>query len=156
MTELREGDVFRWHYREPGDDRQYGRYHCRSQIGIVKNGRLTDTYWCGGDNQSFGPNELKKLNLNFLGNLADYEKASEHQADYYADADIMNLNHSNSTRDNFYLRKGAVRNTAKMLAVAKHKLERSEGDERGARWRSEQFRMAITKIEAGETAEVWL
>lgn len=151
VDKLREGDVFRWHYREPGEAQQYGRYHCCSQIGIVKNGRLTDTFWFGGDNRSFGPDSIAALNLTPLGNLADYEKAREYQAEYYDDADIMNLNHSNSTRDNFYLRKGAVRSAAKMLEVAKCKLERSETDERSAVRRQEELRATIARIEAGET-----
>lgn len=154
MTDLREGDVYRWSYREPGDDRSYGRYHCCSMIAIVMKGLLRDTFWMIGQNipsdgRSFGSDQLDSLDLTRLGNLSDYEQAKEYNRDYYADADIMDLNHSNSSGGNFYVRKGAVRNAAKMLEVAKRKLERSESEERSAARRSEWLRDAIKQIEAG-------
>lgn len=152
MEKLREGDVYRWYYREPGDDRSYGRYHCCSNIAIVKGGVLCDTYWSfGSDGRRFGPERLTELNLERLGNLDGLIKAPEWQADYYHDADIVNLNHSNSSKGNFYLRFGAVRNTEKMLASAKHKLERAESDKRMAEWSIERLNEAIAKIKAGET-----
>lgn len=154
---LREGGIFRWRYREPGDDRSYGRYHCCSCIGIVDpSGRLRDTFWShGGDGRSFGKDDLPKLDLTYLGNMSDLEKASEYQADYYDDEDIVNLNHSNSTRDNFYLRKGAKRSAKKMLQVAQRKLEKAKSDERMAALKAEQLSTAIHQIETGNI-EVYL
>lgn len=157
MNEIKEGDIFRWSYREPGDDRQYGRYHCCSRIAVVANGRLRDTFWSlGSDGRSFGLDDLPRLDLTYLGNFADLEKAGEWQADYYDDADIVNLNHSNSSNDNFYLRKGAKRSAKKMLEAARYKLERSESDERMAADGARRFRAAIAKIEAGEIEDVHL
>lgn len=148
---LREGDIYRWRYREPGDDRQWGRYHCCSQIAIVSGSLLRDTYWSSmSDGRRFGSERLPELELTFLGNLADLEKASEHQADYYDDADIVNLNHSNSSGGNFYLRKGAVRSQKKMLEVARQKLLESQSDHRFAAQRAEQLRATIARIESGE------
>ena len=153
---MKEGDIFRWSYRDPGDDRQYGRYHCCSMIAIVQpNGRLRDTYWSSGsDGRSFGADDLPRLELTCIGNLADLEKAPEWKADYYDDADIVNLNHANSSRDHFYLRKGAKRSAAKMLETARHKLERIQSDERMATLRAKDLTAAISRIEAGEIADV--
>lgn len=156
IDQPKDGDVFRWHYLDPeiDDRRPWGNYHCCSCIGIFRNGRLRDTYWtvgAGSDGRSFAPDEFHKLRLEHLGNLDDYNQAPEYQADYYADADIMNLNHPNSTRGNFYLRKGAQRSAAKMLEVARHRLERSESDERSASHRSGELRKAIAQIEGGAT-----
>lgn len=154
VDRLKEGDVFRWQYSEPDPekDRPWGRYHCCSNIAIVNaSGRLCDTYWMGSEGRNFGPEDLPRLKLTYIGNLSELDKAREYQADYYDDADIVNLNHSNSTRDNFYLRKGAQRSATKMLEVARRKLERSESDERLAARRSEELREAITRIEAGAT-----
>lgn len=156
IVELREGDIYRWSYREPGDDRQYGRYHCCSQIGIVKKGRLTDTYWFGSDNRSFGPKDLGALNLTRLGNMEELIKAPVWQAEYYDDADIVNLNHANSSNDNFYLRVGAQRSLKKMLESAKAKLDRAESDKRMAEWKIERIAAEIAKIEAGQTEGVHL
>lgn len=120
----KEGDVYRWHYLDPkADGRSWGSYHCCSCIGIFHNGRLRDTFWQIGmsfsEGRSFGVEDFPKLKLEYVGNLADFDKAPEYQADYYAAADCMNLNHSNSTRGNFYLRKGAQRNAGRMLEVAR-------------------------------------
>lgn len=152
-TELREGDVYRWRYIE-GDDggRPWGRYHCKSQIGIVSNGRLVDTYWCSGSDVKFGADDLHHLKLTFLGNLNDLEKRNEGDRDYYDDADIVNLNHPNSTRGNFYIRKGAKRSAAKMLESAKHLLEHSESDMRCAERTKERALASIAKIESGDTS----
>lgn len=155
IEKLVEGDVFRWSYREPGDDRQWGRYHCCSNIAVVHGEILRDTYWQIGNSFSegrrFGIDDLPKLELTRLGNMADLERVPEYQSDYYADTDIVDLNHANSTRGNFYLRKGAVRNQTKMLEVARYKLEQSESAERSAASKSERLREAIAKIEGGDT-----
>jgi hypothetical protein len=160
IEKLNEGDVFRWNYRDPdADNHQYdGRYHCCSRIAIVRNGRLRDTYWMIGDSfasdgtRTFGIDDLSRIALTHLGNMADLEKVPEYQSDYYADADIVDLNHANSSRGNFYLRKGAVRSQAKMLVVAKYKLEQSESAERSEALKSERLREAIAKIESGDTS----
>jgi len=149
---LREGDIYRWRFREPDPERDgsWGRYHCCSCIAVVKNGRLRDTFWgSGNDGRSFAEADLPALTLEHLGNLADLEKSSEHQADYYDDADIVNLNHSNSSRDNFYLRKGAKRSLTKMLQSARYRLERAESEERMAADKAQRLREAIANIEAG-------
>ena len=150
MVELTEGDVFRWRYREESglDLRSWGTYHCCSCIAIMRNGRLRDTYWYG-DGRSFGVGDVPRLELERRGNLSELEPAKEYQADYYDDADIVNLTHANGGE--FYLRKGAVRSQAKMLAAARSKLEASQSDERMAAWRSERLRESIAKIEAGDT-----
>lgn len=153
---LREGDVYRWRYRAPGDDGAWGRYHCCSCIGVVRRCRLFDTFWQIGGNfpqdaRSFGESELYKLKLTFLGNLSDFNGVNEGEADYYADSDIMDLNHSNSTRGNFYLRKGAARSAEKMLDVARRRMADAKRDEDNARDRARRMQEAITRIEAGDT-----
>ncbi len=149
---MKEGDIYRWSYLEPGDDRSYGRYHCCSNIAILDaRGRFRDTFWSSGsDGRSFGPEDLPKIELTFLGNLSDLERAPEYNADYYDDADIVNLNHSNSTSGNFYLRKGAKRSSAKMLTVARSKLDQWTSRERHAAQRADDLRTAIASIKAGK------
>lgn len=152
----KEGDVFQWRYADPdADDRPWGDYHCCSRIGIFHEGRIRDTYWQIGvsfsSGRSFGVEDFPKLILQFRGNLSDFEKRPEYDADYYDDADFLDLNHANSTRGNFYLRKGAKRSTEKMLTVARRKLEKAQSDERYAISRAEDARKVIAKIEAGET-----
>jgi len=154
VEDLREGDVYRWSYRESGDDRAWGRYHCCSCIAIVHHGRLRDTYWQIGNSfsegKSFGPEDLGRLNLTRIANMDDLKKAQEYEADYYDDADIVNLNHANSTRGNFYLRKGALRSKIKMLEVARRNLELSQENERSAARLSKELAEAIARILDGE------
>lgn len=152
IEKLHDGDIFRWSYRDPNtDNRAYGSYHCCSRIAVVKNGRLRDTFWGdNSDSRSFGVEDLPKLELTRVGNFAELEQAKEYQADYYDDADIVNLNHSNSTRDNFYLRKDAKKSQAKMLEVARRNLERSQSNERAAANLSSDLTEAIRRIEAGD------
>lgn len=150
MTELREGDIYRWSYRDSSDN----RYHCCSRIAVVKNGMLRDTYWQVGnsfsDGRWFGIGALPALDLKFIGNFSELEAAQEYQADYYDDADIVDLNHANSTRGNFYLRKGAIRSQKKMLESARQRLQKSLDEEQMAAWRSERLRASIARIEAGD------
>lgn len=156
IEQLREGDVYRWSYRDPkANSRPYGDYHCCSRVAIVHRGRLCDTYWMIGSSfshgRSFGMDDLPALELKHLGNLSDLEKAPEYQSDYYDDADIIDLNHANSTRGNFYLRKGAKRSRDKMLAVARQRFAEAESDFHTARRRMAEIGMTIDRIEAGET-----
>lgn len=156
--EMKERDVYRWAYRAPGDDRDWGRYHCCSQIGFFLNGQLRDTYWMygekyqGGAGRSFPPEFFPKLTLTFVANLDDLEPAKEYQAEYYDDADIANLNHANSSSGNFYIRKGAKRSAAKMIATARAKMEQAISDAKYAVRRSGEMKEIIAKIEAGDTS----
>lgn len=153
---IREGDVFRWRYREPGDDRAYGRYHCCSCIAIARGGKLRDTYWMIGntfpyDARSFDY-DSNALELTRLGNLDDLMKVPEYNEEYYDESDIVNLNHANSTRGNFYIRKGAVRSATKMLETARRKLMAAQLDEQFAARRAAELRSLIEKIAAGDTS----
>lgn len=147
----KEGDLYRWYYRAPGDDRTYGRYHCCSNVAVFTQGRLRDTYWSiSGEGRSFGADDLPKLELVYLGNLSDLEKKPKYEGDYYDDADIVDVTHSNG--GTFYIRKGAKRSAAKMLEVAKKRLEQAQSDERMAISKADQLRGAIARIEAGDTS----
>jgi hypothetical protein len=152
---LREGDVYRWRYRDPkADGHPYGSYHCCSCIAIVQRGTLKDTFWqIGGsfsDGRSFALEDLHKLELTLLGNLSHLVLAKEYEADYYDDADIVDLNHSNSTRGNFYLRNGAKRSRGKMEAVARQRLAEAESDLHTAQRRMDEINQIIARMMAGE------
>lgn len=155
---LKEGDVYSWTYADRLDTGAWGTYHCCSRIAIVgANGRLRDTFWSSSnDGKSFGVDDLPNLHLTFLANMADLKKANEHEARYYDDADIVNLNHSNSSRDNFYLRNGAKRSQAKMLESAHRMLKEAESSARMAVQRANELRVAIVRIETGEITDVYL
>jgi hypothetical protein len=156
-VKLQEGDIYRWSYLDPKTKQgSWGDYHCCSRIAIVNRGRLRDTFWqIGGsfsDGRSFGLEDLPKLELARVANISDLLPAKEYEADYYDDSEIVNLNHSNSPRGNFYLRRGARRSREKMLEVARNNLETSMADERSAASLSEELRGVIRKLEADQLA----
>ena len=136
QIEIKDGDIFRWHYKdEPaGDRRQFSRYHCKSQIAVARNGKLTDTYWCyslekaGGSDcaQWSFDSATKELDLTRLGNLSELDKSPDYFSMFYAEADCVNVNHPNSPRGNFYVRKGAARSKERMLEVLAERIAESE------------------------------
>lgn len=154
IEKLVEGDVYRWRYLAPKDPGTYGDYHCCSCIAIVQNGRLRDTFWQIGqsfsDGRSFDLADLPRLELTRLANLSELVPAKEYEADYFDDADIVNLNHSNSTKGNFYLRKGAKRSPDKMIATARQRFAEAEADFHTARRRMDEVGQIIDKLEAGQ------
>lgn len=153
IEQLREGDIYRWSYQNPNASHGlYGNYHCCSRIAVVHHGRLRDTYWHSwSDGRSFGVEDLPALDLKFIGNFANLDPAKEYQADYYDDADIVDLNHANSTRGNLYLRKGAKRSRDKMEAIARQRFAEAESDFHTARRRMDEIGKIIDRIESGET-----
>ena len=162
MSEIKDGDVFRWSYKRDvkRGDHSYWR---KSRIAIAENGVLFDTYWSisnrlDGNCRHWTYDEaVDTLNLTFLGNLADLERVSEGEGKYYDEADIVNLNHANSSRGNFYIRKGSQRSREKMLRTARHGIERHEADICSAQHAIERLKEAIAKIEAGaDLSGIWL
>lgn len=161
MSAIKDGDIFRWHYKDetPEQRRPWGRYHCKSCIAVAKGGMLFDTFWCyspekvggGMEGARFTYDEAAaSLELEHVGNLADLEKQPEWKGAYYDDADCVNLNHSNSSRDNFYIRKGAARSQKKMRATL---IERIEACERAISFEQsklERLRETLNAVEFGE------
>lgn len=148
---IRDGDVFRWRYKDerPDDRRPYNRYHCKSMIAVAKGGLLIDTYWSmAGDNSTCWSYEtaVDVLELERLGNFAELEKRPEYDREHYDDADIVDLNHSNSSRDNFYIRKGAPRSRTKMLAVMSERVANAEREIGSAQRRLELARAKLAEV----------
>jgi len=151
---IKDGDIFRWRYKDeqPEHRRAWGRYHCKSQIAVARDGILRDTYW--NDNSSgtiWSYDEAERLlELSFVANFADLEKRDELAAAYYDDADCVSLNHANSTRGNFYIRKGAKRSKSKMLDTLADQIAKAESEIEFARSRLDRYRETLTAITRGE------
>lgn len=155
LPPMRSGDIFRWQWREGVN----ASYWCKSMIAIVTNrGDLRDTYWGlrVSDDFSIDERNIDLVHLTFVANLDDLDRRPEYEGVYFDDADIVNLNHANSTRDNFYIRKGAKRSLAKMREVALYKLEKAKSDKCQAEWDIERLTKDLVSIEAGNIEEVRL
>ena len=74
-VQFRENDVFNFRYKPEEAKKRFETYHCFDGTLVVKkysNDKLylVDTYWCGGDNKTFTPDEaIEKGELTFLCNL---------------------------------------------------------------------------------------
>ena len=123
-------DVFRWSYKDRlGSMEQM--YWCCSRIGIWNDSEeiLVDTFWSTKSGKCFGIDSCKEeLELEYLGNLSDYSPARESDQAMYDDKDFMNLNHSNSSKGNCYLRKGAVKSKEKMHKIIKRNAAKLKAD----------------------------
>lgn len=133
---MKNQDVYRWSYKNTED--MFEPYHCKSRIGIYKAERdvLADTFWSGSyhNNRCFSMKECEELlDLTYLGNLGDFESAREYDQAMYDDKDFLNLNHSNSSRGNCYLRKGAVKSKEKMHKIIKRNAAKLKADYEYAR-----------------------
>lgn len=134
---MRDNDVFRWSYKDEylSTHRLHYPYHAKSRIVITRAGLLRDTFW--GSSSSDGATWTSDraaivLDLVYLGNLDDYEKHPEHHVVYYDPADVLNLNHSNSTTGNFYVRTGAKRSAARMREVIVERIEKAQREQETA------------------------
>lgn len=147
---MRDGDIFRWSYKQPKD---FMPYHCCSQIAIVRNGILQDTYWSGNDGRCWTPADAEaKLELRFIANFDEIEKTLEDVRAYYDPADIVDLGHSNNDRrQHVYLRKGAKRSPTVMRETLQYAIERTESDIKWAQRNVAEYRETLAKVEAGDT-----
>lgn len=110
MTELVDGQVYRWRWADPvkdADSAPYRSYHCKSQIAVVRNGQLIDTFWSFGatDNSVLRPEDV-------VLTLVAYESwplLSPYEVRYYDPADYADTRHSNDSRAPIYKRPGAMR-----------------------------------------------
>lgn len=164
-TEWRVNDVFLWRYQDASGD-QTLKYWCCARKAIVRGGVLGDIYWAyidghkvsfNGDGRWWTPGEAKdRLTLEFKGNLDQFDVIADYNRSMYDDADILDLRHANSSQKQVYLRKGARRSQAAMLAHVNYKIEKAESEIRSANWQIERLSKEKAKIEAGELEGVWL
>lgn len=156
MASIQEGDIYHWRWNRPDEDidyGSYGSYHCCSQMAVVRNGRLMDTYWHGFDNKVLDP---AKVTLAFLGNTADLVEIRPCEVAYYRREDIVDMRHSNNSHGPIYRRKRAERDAATMLELVEHRLECSRREIDFAQRRIEQLTKDAEKIRAGKLQEVYL
>lgn len=122
-------DVYKWYYKDDYIANKSEPYWCCSQIAIFNGRYLVDTFWGGSDNRYFKPENLEdKIEVVYLGNLLDFKPANESDQAMYDDKDFLNLNHSNSSRGNCYLRKGAVKSKEKMHKIIKRNAAKLKAD----------------------------
>ena len=116
---LKLGNYYRWSYKELPNSSYEQSYWCKSRIATVKESSaglyLADTFWSISGSDYVLTAALDNIELEFLGNINDYERISENYVKYYDQSDILNLNHPNNTKGNIYVRKGANKSKSHLL-----------------------------------------
>jgi len=121
-VELREGDVYQFHYSD--DVRQKWRtdpYWCFDGQVVVRSGELCDTYWgfSAGEPRVVRPDEGA---MTFICNLGDVRDVKEYETRHYAEADVFNLSYQHGCYKRFAVRKDASRNQDRMLAEVEQRM----------------------------------
>jgi hypothetical protein len=149
---FREGDIFTWRYKEDVEKSRHNcgvntAYWCKSQIAVVRNGHLVDTYWGLSNDGSYLNRD--EIVLTFLGNPADMEKIYPGERVFYRDEDIVDMSHPNNSGAPIYAK--ASRNADVMKAYYTYQIERTENEIEWATRRIKECRNAISQLEAGKT-----
>ena len=150
MSELKEGDVYKWYYK---DDLEYRRkcsggtaYWCMDNKCIVRSGELVDTYWDGVKRASSSSNILdpEKVNLEFICNLSDIEFIKEYQIEDYDK--VYNLSHQKGCYKVFAIDRDAQISNKALRAKYSKLLEQAEYQKRSAEWDIERYTKLIDEI----------
>lgn len=148
--EFKDGDIYFWQFKQVADPSTYGSYHCTSQKAVARNGVLYDTFWSSSDN----PVPIKLVKLQFKGNKADLEKISSGLVNYYRPSDVVDMRHSNSSRAEVYIKRGAKKSKKLMLNEANYELKQLMNKILSANYDIGLINDAIKKIKAGELDNV--
>jgi hypothetical protein len=118
VIELVDGQIYRWQWRDETRHkdglRDWGTYHCKSRIAVVRNGMLIDTYWYG-----FSPEyaiKVEAVKLTFYGDES-WPTLYPGNERYYDRADICDMRHANYSSAPIYLRPGAQRKDVAVFQV---------------------------------------
>ncbi len=156
-SELIDGQIYRWRWTDEARHidglRSWGTYHCKSQIAIVKNGRLIDTYWSDmTSDRAINPDAVE---LTLIGD-EKWPQVTEGEAMRYDRKDLCDMRHANSSRAPIYVRPGAQLNKAAMLAVLDDREQEARSSIRTAEWRLEEIAKNRALLDADELSEVHL
>lgn len=135
-TKIKHGDVFRWHYtddelkRKNHGDNGGTTYWAASCVAIAnERGELVDTWSGYGQNMTFNQEDIgKTIEVTYLGNINDYRKADKSEQAMYLDSDCMDINHANSSKGNFYIKKDAVINEGKKRKIIQRNIRKLEAE----------------------------
>ena len=127
MNNFKEGDFYRWSYKNEILRGTTDTYWCKSQIAYFDGKYLKDTYWStGSSNYEI---DLSKVDLVFMGNIFDYEKIYEYEKQYYDPKDILDISHpDNRIGNSLFVRKGASKSKEVMLAKLQEQIDKEQSE----------------------------
>ena len=153
--ELKDGQIYRSRWadavRHEAGLRSWRTYHCRSQLAVVKGGRLFDTYWSDFSHEI----ATALVELTLVGD-EKWPKVSEGEALRYDRKDLCDTRHANSSHAPIYVRPGAQLNKAAMLAVLDDREADARSAIRMAEWRLEEIAKKRALLDGDNLDEVML
>ena len=152
MSELKEGDVYKWYYK---DDLEYRRkcsggtaYWCMDNKCIVRSGELVDTYWDGVDLSRLSSNSKflnpDKVDLEFICNVNDVEFIKKYEIEDYDR--VYNLSYQKGCYPCYAVDKGVGTSNKALLVKYKRALEEAESNKRSSEWDIERYTKLINEI----------
>lgn len=153
---LKDGQMYRWHWADTArhaDSGPYRSYHCKSQIAVVKDGMLIDTFWSDMSSERAVDPDL--VELSFLCETS-WPTISMWKLPYYDPADIADTRHSNNSRAPIYLRPGATYSASRLLEEVAYREENARSDIASAERLLERLSRTRLLIETGKLDEVAL
>ncbi len=152
MTDLKEGDVYKWYYKNDAEYRRNNSstaYWCMDNKCIVRSGELVDTYWDGVDLTRLSSNsnflDTDKVDLEFICNVNDVEFIQKWQIEDY---DVVyNLSHQKGCYPCYAIDKGAQISKKALRTKYSKLLEQAEYQKRSAEWDIERYKNLILELD---------
>ena len=163
---MKDGDIYRWSYTPDFAEKSGGwglAHWCKSQISIVHDGRLLDTFWMGHGGKrhgSYGPkyNEGRVINpesveLYFLANINDLIEIYPEDKRFYAPSDVVDLRHSNNSNAPVMVKKSAKRSLEVTRDLLLREIDKAVSEVNAAAVRKERLEQELRALDAGATPD---
>lgn len=154
MTELKEGDVYKWYYKNDAEYRRNNSstaYWCMDNQCIVRNGSLIDTYWLYMDKERIVESsscyrvDVDKVDISFVCNLKDVRFIDKWQIDDYDK--IYDLSRQKRCYPLYAVDKGAQVSNEALRTKYSKLLEQAEYQKRSAEYDIERYKNLILELD---------
>lgn len=153
MIDIKEGDVFRWYYK---NDTEYRAscgggtaYWCMDNKCVFKDGELCDTYWIGPYQNGYSSNtrilDPAKVDLELICNLNDVEIIREYEIEDYDN--VYNLSYQKGCYPLYAVDAGATKSNNALRTKYLRKIQEAESNKRSAEYDIEYYNRLILELE---------
>lgn len=153
MTDLKEGDVYCWYFKNDLEYRQKSpstAYWCMDNLAVVHNGNLIDTYWLYMDKERIVESsschhlDIDKIDIEFVCNLNNVEFIDKWQIEDYDK--VYNLSRQKGCYTLYAVDKGAQVSNKALRTKYQGLLDKAHSDKRGAEYDIEYYSKLIEEL----------
>ena len=145
---IKEGDVFRWYYK---NDEEYRAscgggtaYWCMDNKCVFKDGKLCDTYWGGPYGNNTRILDPLKVDLEFICNLKSVKTINIYEVEDY---DVVyNLSYQKGCYPLYVTDVNANKSNKALLTKYNRKIEEAQSTKRGAELDIEYYGRLIQEL----------